>query len=210
MRAVALISGRGSNLGAILEVKPLEIVGVISNVAGVQGLKLAESFGIPTQVIDHRNRTRAVFDEALQNAIDGYAPDLVILAGFMRILTDAFVDHYHGRMVNIHPSLLPAFRGVHTHAAALAAGVKIHGCTVHYVTPELDGGPIIAQAAVPVLATDSEAALAARVLQQEHRIYPKALAWIAQGQVRLDAAGKVNFAHEHLSEQVLVSPQDVA
>lgn len=209
MRAVALISGRGSNLRAILESRPLDVVAVVSNVSDVQGLTIAASFGIATQVVDHRNRTRQDFDAALQQAIDEYAPDLVILAGFMRILTDAFVDHYHGRMVNIHPSLLPAFRGVNTHAAALTAGVKIHGCTVHYVTRELDGGPIIAQAAVPVLRDDSEATLAARVLRQEHRLYPQVLTWIAGGHVWLDQAGKVNFANEAVSDDVLISPKGI-
>jgi len=159
----------------------LPVKAVISNVAGAQGLGFAREQGIATEVVEHRAfPSREAFDAELASAIDRYQPGIVALAGFMRILTDAFVHGYAGRMINIHPSLLPAYPGLHTHRRALEDGVKVHGCTVHLVTPRLDHGPIVAQAAVPVLPGDTEDMLAARVLRQEHRIYPDALRWFAE------------------------------
>ena len=176
-RMVVLISGRGSNMQALVEAG-LPVVAVISNRADAAGLGFAAKRGIATKVVSHRDyATRETFDAALAQVIDEFRPDLIALAGFMRILTEGFVRHYQGRMLNIHPSLLPVFPGLETHARALSAGVKLHGCTVHFVTPELDHGPIVIQAAVPVLAGDDEATLAARVLTQEHRIYPQAARW---------------------------------
>lgn len=186
-RIVILISGRGSNMQAILAARlPVQVAAVIGNRPEAPGLAAARAAGIPTVVVDHRRFAgRAEFDAALAEAIDAYAPDLVVLAGFMRILTDGFVVHYAGRMLNVHPSLLPAFPGLHTHRAALAAGVKVHGATVHFVTPSLDHGPIVVQAAVPVAADDDEATLAARVLREEHRIYPQAIRWFAEGRLHM-------------------------
>ena len=179
-RLVVLISGRGSNMQAMVEAG-LPVVAVISNRADAAGLEYAAGRGIATSVIAHRGyATREAFDAALAQAVDGYRPDLVALAGFMRILTDGFVQRYHGRLLNIHPSLLPAFPGLDTHARALAAGVKLHGCSVHFVTSQLDHGPIVIQAAVPVRPDDDEAGLAARVLAQEHRIYPQAARWFLE------------------------------
>lgn len=187
MRAVILISGRGSNMQALLEASlPVSFAAVISNRADAGGLATAAAHGIATSIVDHKQYVgREAFDTALAEEIDRHAPDLVILAGFMRVLTDVFVRHYQGRMINIHPALLPAFPGLHTHERALQAGVKLHGCTVHFVTPEVDVGPIIAQAAVPVLAEDMPEALAARVLAQEHRLFPAVVRWLAEGRVHL-------------------------
>ncbi|HXH03088.1 MAG TPA: phosphoribosylglycinamide formyltransferase [Candidatus Competibacteraceae bacterium] len=191
-RVVVLISGRGSNLQAIIDgvrdgSLPVELAAVISNRPGAAGLERARAAGIPAFTLDHKNfLDRASFDAALRELIDAQRPDYVLLAGFMRILSDAFVEHYRGRMLNIHPSLLPAYRGVDTHARALAAGERWHGASVHFVTPELDGGPVILQARVPVLPGDDADTLAARVLEQEHRIYPLALRWLARGRVRLE------------------------
>ncbi len=187
-RIVILISGRGSNMQAILDAGlPLHVAAVISNDPAARGLALARSRGIPAQAIDHRAfAAREAFDAALGEAIDRHAPELVALAGFMRVLTTPFVERYRARLLNIHPSLLPAFPGLHTHRRALAAGVRIHGCTVHFVTPSLDQGPIVIQAAVPVLEGDDEDTLAARVLAQEHRIYPQALRWFAEGRLVVD------------------------
>jgi len=171
---VILISGRGSNMEAIVraaqaEKWPVSLAAVISNRPDVAGLAFARQHGIPTAVVANKDyATRELFDAALQTEIDRFAPDLVVLAGFMRILTATFVGHYAGRMLNIHPSLLPAFPGLATHRQALAAGVKLHGASVHFVTPDLDHGPIVAQVAVPVLGDDTEESLAERVLQQEH------------------------------------------
>lgn len=166
---------------------PARIAAVISNRQDAEGLAYATARGIPVMVVESRRfTTRDAFDAALQVAIDGHAPDLVVLAGFMRILTAPFVEHYAGRMINIHPSLLPSFPGLATHRQALAAGVKLHGATVHFVTPDLDHGPIIAQAAVPVLADDTEEILAQRVLEQEHIIFPQAVAWFIDGRLSLD------------------------
>jgi len=186
-RVVILISGRGSNMEALLGAElPGTIAAVISNNPGARGLQLASDKSVPTAVVDHRHyRDRDTFDRALAAAIDPHAPDLIVLAGFMRILTPWFVERYAGRMINIHPSLLPAFTGIHTHRRALADGVKLHGCTAHFVTPALDHGPIIAQAAVPVLADDTEDTLAARVLEQEHRILPQAVRWILEGRLQV-------------------------
>ncbi len=182
---VILISGNGSNMVAIANTAQKEqwheklqarVACVISNKPGAEGLASAARMGIPTQVLDHKQfETRDAFDAALQRAIDSYQPALVVLAGFMRILTPAFVSHYAGRLVNIHPSLLPAFAGLNTHQRAIDAGCKVAGATVHLVTADLDHGPILAQAVVPVLPGDSVAALATRVLSQEHRIYPQAI-----------------------------------
>lgn len=185
MRVAILISGRGSNLRSIAEADlPIEIVIVISNNPAAAGLQYAAKRGIRTLALDHRNYpTRDAFDQQLSAQLDALAPDLIVLAGYMRILSDGFVARYHKRLINIHPSLLPAYPGLDTHRRALAAGVKIHGCTVHFVTPQLDAGPIVVQAAVPVLRDDDEAALAARVLAAEHRIYPAALRWLATGAV---------------------------
>ena len=212
MRVVVLISGRGSNMEALLEARlPVEFACVISNKPDAAGLAIAARHRVPTAVVNHRDHPgRAEFDAALAEEIDRHRPDLVVLAGFMRVLTDAFVRRYENRLINIHPALLPSFPGLDTHARALAAGVKLHGCTVHYVTPEVDSGPIIAQAAVPVLAGDTPATLAARVLRQEHRLYPQVLRWLAEDRVRLRDDGTVavltdNAAAEH---EALVSPSD--
>lgn len=186
---VILISGRGSNMEAIVRASqaerwPVRIAAVISNRADADGLRFAAESGVPTVVVPSRDHaTREAFDRALQQAIDRFAPDLVVLAGFLRILTTPFVQHYAGRMLNIHPSLLPSFPGLATHRQALTAGVKLHGATVHFVTPELDHGPIVAQAAVPVLPGDTEEMLAARVLEQEHIIYPRAVRWFIEGRL---------------------------
>jgi phosphoribosylglycinamide formyltransferase-1 len=206
-RAVVLISGRGSNMEALLRAGlPVEFACVISNKPEAEGLRVAGELGVATAVVDHRAYSdRAGFDAALAEAIDRHAPDLVILAGFMRVLTEGFVRRYQGRMINIHPALLPAFPGLHTHRRALVAGVKLHGCTVHFVTPEVDVGPIVIQAAVPVLDDDDEASLAARVLAQEHRIYPQAVRWFAEGRLRLDA-GRVALAGARAAATALVAP----
>jgi len=207
-KIVILISGRGSNMQAILEARlPLSVAAVISNDATASGLITAQKHGVPTRVVDHRAYTdRAAFDTALAAAIDEYAPDLLVLAGFMRILTAGFVEHYRDRILNIHPSLLPSFTGLHTHRRALEAGVKVHGCSVHFVTPELDHGPIVAQAAVPVLDDDSEDTLAARVLAQEHRLYPQAVAWFCAERLRITENGGVKLAEAGRPTDALVVP----
>ncbi|HEX7052433.1 MAG TPA: phosphoribosylglycinamide formyltransferase [Burkholderiales bacterium] len=187
-----LISGRGSNMRALVEAG-LPVSLVAANRADAAGLEYARSRGIATAVVEHRAyAAREAFEAALAEALDAHAPRLIALAGFMRVLTPGFVRRYAGRMLNIHPSLLPAFPGLDTHARALAAGVKVHGCTVHFVTEALDAGPIVIQAAVPVLPDDDAARLAARVLEQEHRIYPRAVRWfleerlvVADGTVRV-------------------------
>lgn len=181
-----LISGRGSNLRALVEAG-VPVSAVISNRADAAGIEFARAHGIPVAVVAHTAYpTRERFDEALAAEIDRYAPRLVALAGFMRILTPAFTRRYGERLLNIHPSLLPAFPGLHTHARALDAGVRIHGCTVHFVTPELDHGPVVTQAAVPVLPGDDEERLAARVLAQEHHIYPQAVRWFLDGKLAIE------------------------
>lgn len=193
-RCVILISGRGSNLSAILKATqspdyPAVIAGVVANRAEAAGLQLARDAGIPVSVVPNGDYAdRPSYDLALQTAVDAYAPNLVVLAGFMRILTPSFVAHYAGRMMNIHPSLLPAFTGLRTHERALDAGVRLHGCTVHFVTAELDHGPIIAQAAVSVHDGDDVASLAARVLKVEHQLYPMAVRWFAEGRLHIDGA----------------------
>ncbi len=187
-RIVILISGRGSNMRALLEAPlPGQVSAVISNKADAAGLALAAEHGCATHVVDHRAfGDRESFDRALAAEIDAHQADLVVLAGFMRILTAWFVDRYAGRLINVHPSLLPAFTGVNTHRRALEAGVRVHGCTVHFVTAQLDHGPIIVQAAVPVRQSDTEAALAARVLEQEHRILPRAVRWFLEGRLQVE------------------------
>ena len=183
MSVVVLISGRGSNMESILR-SGIPVAAVISNEAGAGGLQIAERCRVPARVVPHRQYpTREAFDAALAAEIDRFAPKLVAMAGFMRIVTPGFVERYSGRLVNIHPSLLPAFPGLSTHARALAAGVKVHGCTVHFVTRELDHGPIIVQAAVPVLAGDTAQVLAARVLREEHQVYPIAIRWFLEGRL---------------------------
>jgi phosphoribosylglycinamide formyltransferase-1 len=191
-RIVILISGRGSNMRSIVEACaaerwPAQVVAVISNRPDAAGLAFAAQHGFATAVVDHTAfQTRDAFDAALTHAIDVHAPDLVVLAGFMRILGTTFVQRYEGRLLNIHPSLLPAFPGLHTHRRAIEAGCKVAGATVHFVTPQLDHGPIVIQAAVPVLPGDDEAALSARVLAQEHVIYPRAVRWFVQGRLAID------------------------
>jgi phosphoribosylglycinamide formyltransferase-1 len=185
---VVLISGRGSNMRALVEAG-LPVAAVISNRADAAGLHYARNRGIATAIVEHAGfATRDEFEAALDREIDRFRPRLVALAGFMRVLTPGFVERYGSRMLNIHPSLLPAFPGLDTHARALAAGVKLHGCTVHFVTADLDGGPIVIQAAVPVHAGDTTEGLAARVLRQEHLIYPRAAHWFLEGRLLSDGA----------------------
>lgn len=191
-RIVILISGRGSNMEAIVqrcreEGWPAEVVAVLANKPGAAGLAYAAANGIATGVVDHKaHATREAFDAALAAAIDAHGPDLVVLAGFMRILGTDFVRRYDGRLLNIHPSLLPAFPGLHTHRRALEAGCKAVGATVHFVTPELDHGPIVMQSVVPVLAGDDEATLSARVLATEHVIYPLSVRWVVEGKLLVE------------------------
>ncbi|GEP00939.1 phosphoribosylglycinamide formyltransferase [Methylobacterium haplocladii] len=209
-RVAILISGRGSNMASVIEAAkapdyPAEIVLVLSNRPDAAGLTRAGEAGIPTQAIDHKAfRDRETFDVALDAALREAGTELVCLAGFMRIFSAGFVEAWAGRMINIHPSLLPLFRGTHTHEQALQAGVRLHGCTVHYVVPELDAGPIIAQAAVPVMAGDDPDSLADRVIAQEHRLYPKALALVASGRAPLEG-GRVAFAAGQGTEGTLHS-----
>jgi phosphoribosylglycinamide formyltransferase 1 len=208
---VILISGRGSNMQAIVAAQlPLRIAAVISNDAAAEGLEFARTQGIATAVVDHRaHATREAFDQALMDCIESYAPDLVVLAGFMRILSSDFVQHYAGRLINIHPSLLPAFPGLGTHRRALEAGVKIHGCTVHFVTPVVDHGPIVAQAAVAVQSDDTAQSLAARVLQQEHLLYPQALRWFAEDRLHLEQ-DKVTIQGTDTPKLALCAPQEIS
>jgi phosphoribosylglycinamide formyltransferase-1 len=187
-----LISGRGSNMEAILRVCaaerwPARVAAVISNRPDAPGLAVAAAHGMPTALVDHKRfGDRAAFDMALADTIDAYEPDLIVLAGFMRVLTPAFVEHYAGRMMNVHPSLLPSFAGLNTHQRALDAGVKVHGATIHFVTADLDHGPIVAQGVVPVMAGDDAAALAARVLKVEHVLYPRAVRWFVEDRLTFD------------------------
>ncbi len=189
---VILISGRGSNMEAIVqrcaaEGWPARVAAVISNRTDAAGLQFAAAHGVATAVVAHRAfASREAFDDALVESIDRFTPDLVVLAGFMRILGVAFVRRYEGRLLNIHPSLLPAFPGLHTHQRAIDAGCKLAGATVHFVTPELDHGPIVLQSVVPLRAKDDADALAARVLVTEHRIYPQAIRWFVEGQLRIE------------------------
>lgn len=211
-RVAALISGRGSNMAALLAAAedpayPAEIALVLSNKADAAGLAHAASRGVPTAVVESRayRGDRAGFETAMEAEFAQHGIELVALAGFMRVLTEAFVTRWEGRLINIHPSLLPCFPGLDTHARALAAGVRLHGCTVHLVTAGVDEGPILAQAAVPVLPEDDEAALAARVLAEEHRLYPAALAWLAAGRVRV-VAGRAMLTDVPAASGSLANP----
>jgi phosphoribosylglycinamide formyltransferase 1 len=211
LRVAVLISGRGSNLQALLDAVatpgyPAEIVLVVSNRPEAAGLDRAAAAGVPTAVVDHRpyKGDRVGFDAALDAKLREARPDLVCLAGFMRVLTPGFVERWRDRLINVHPALLPAFPGLDTHARAIAEGVRLHGCTVHYVRPELDDGPIIAQAAVPVLDDDDPESLAARVLVAEHRLYPLAVRLIAEGRLRVE--GKRVLGAEGLGSGMLIAP----
>jgi phosphoribosylglycinamide formyltransferase-1 len=212
LKTAVLISGRGTNLQALIDACaapdfPAQILLVISNVAGAEGLARAEAAGIPTAAIPHGNyETRDAFDAAINARLREAGAELVCLAGFMRILSDAFVRKWQGRLINIHPSLLPCFKGTHVHEAAIASGVRISGCTVHYVTPELDSGPAIAQAAVAVQPHDTANTLAARVLDAEHKLYPLALRLIAEGRVQLHA-GRVMYSDISAPEGALFNPE---
>ena len=212
-RISVLISGRGSNLGALLEAAAAgtirgAVTQVVSNSADAAGLALARRHGVATSVIDHAaHPTREAFDAALAGTLEAAEPDLVVLAGFMRVLGEGFVQRYEGRMLNIHPSLLPLYPGLHTHRRALADGVKVHGCTVHFVAPAVDVVPIVAQGAVPVHPDDDEARLAARVLAVEHRLLPAAVGWFCRGDIAL-VQGRVRFRRAPLADDaVLLSPR---
>ena len=210
-RAALLISGRGSNMKAILDAAgpdyPAEPVLVLSNRADAAGLGVAKARGVPTAVVESRafKGDRAGFEAAMEAALARHGVEIIALTGFMRVLTADFVRRWEGRLINIHPSLLPAFPGLDTHARALAAGVRLHGCTVHMVTAGVDEGPIIAQAAVPVLPDDTEASLAARVLAEEHRLYPAALSWLAAGQVRVEA-GRAEITGTESAQESFLNP----
>lgn len=202
-RVVVLLSGRGSNFQAIVDAQlPIDIVAVISNRPQAAGLAFARERGLTAVALDHTaHPDRAAFDVLLADEIEHYQPDLVVLAGYMRILSPAFIARFEGRLLNIHPSLLPMFPGLKTHERALEEGVKIHGCTVHFVTAQLDHGPIVIQAAVPVHADDTPATLSARVLAQEHRIYPQAIQWFAEGRL-VNQQGRVNVQDDLTSQAV--------
>jgi phosphoribosylglycinamide formyltransferase-1 len=212
-RTAILISGRGSNLQALIDAAtdpayPAEIALVLSNVADAQGLERAAKAGIPTKTISHRGHaTRESFDSEIDKALKADGIELVCLAGFMRVLSDSFARNWEGRLINIHPSLLPAFKGMHVHKQVLDAGVRISGCTVHFVVPELDSGAIIAQAAVPVFADDDEGKLAARTLEAEHKLYPLALGLLAGGGVRLEN-GRARFTGMPANTGALFNPKD--
>ena len=210
-RIVVIISGRGSNMRALFETNlPAQIVAVISNNAQAEGLAYAQQQTVETGVVNHRDfPDRTAFDQALADRVESFAPDLVVLAGFMRILTETFVSRFAGRVLNIHPSLLPAFTGLDTHQRALDEGVRLHGCSVHFVTNALDHGPIIVQAAVPVLPDDDAARLAARVLEQEHRIYPMAVRWFLEDRITL-ADGRVDIKGNQHFPKPVISPGDGA
>ncbi len=211
MKVAVLISGGGTNLQALIDAcqdsgYPAEIAAVISNKAGVKGLERAEKAGIPTTVISHKDYDgREAFDTALDAAIKDSGAELVCLAGFLRILTDGFVNSWAGKMINIHPSLLPSFKGLDVQQAAIDAGVKFSGCTVHYVVPEMDAGPIIAQAVVPISPDDDASTLAARILVQEHKIYPLALKLIAEGRVSIDG-NHVVIENFEAADGALINP----
>ena len=211
-RVVVLISGRGSNMRALIEAAaspnyPAEIVGVISNRPNAAGLAYAENAGIPTKVIAKTDYPDPALQEAaLERALKAFNADLICLAGYMRLLTEHFVARWSGRMINIHPSLLPLFKGLRPHQQALASGVRLHGCTVHFVTFEMDSGPIIAQASVPVLSGDDEKALSTRVLAAEHRLYPIALRLLAEGKVRMDGSRTTFRVEETNDTKTLLSP----
>lgn len=203
-RVVVLLSGRGSNFRAIAEAGlPIEIVAVLSNRPQAAGIAYARERGIPAIALDHTEHAdRAAYDALLADEIERHRPDLVVLAGYMRILSAAFITRFEGRLLNIHPSLLPMFPGLKTHERALEEGVKVHGCTVHFVTAKLDHGPIVIQAAVPVRADDTVDTLAARVLLQEHRVYPLAVRWFAEGRLSI-VDGRVNLKDDPASQSVL-------
>jgi phosphoribosylglycinamide formyltransferase-1 len=206
-RIVILISGRGSNMQAVLEAKlGATIAAVISNNPSAKGLQIAHDAGVETKVVNHRDYPdRTSFDRALADTIAAYRPDLIVLAGFMRILTEEFIEQFSGRLMNIHPSLLPAFPGLDTHRRAIDEGVKLHGCTVHFVTPALDHGPIVIQAAVPVLPDDDEERLAARVLEQEHAVYPQAIRWFLDDQLAIEG-NHVKLAANCRHAGAMISP----
>jgi len=211
-RAAILISGRGSNMAALIAAAraadyPAEIALVVANRPQAAGLAAARAAGIPTAVVDHAafGQDREAFERALQGELDARGIDILCLAGFMRLLTTWFVTHWEGRMINIHPALLPAFKGLDTHARALAAGVKIHGATVHFVVPEMDSGPIILQAAIPVHEDDTAEALAARVLAVEHTIYPAALRLVAEGRARI-VDGRCRIDGARADDHILLGP----
>jgi phosphoribosylglycinamide formyltransferase-1 len=210
-RTAILISGRGSNMQSLVNAAraadyPAEIVLVASNRPDAPGLAWAEANGVPTLAIDHTSHaTREAFEDSLQEALDAVGAELVALAGFMRLMTPAFVERWRDRMINIHPSLLPSFKGLHTHEQALAAGVKITGCTVHLVRAEMDTGPIIAQAAVPVLSGDTPDTLSGRVLEAEHKLYPSALKLVASGRARCDGE-KITISQDVMALSPLYAP----
>jgi phosphoribosylglycinamide formyltransferase-1 len=207
---VILISGRGSNMRAIVEAGTnLDVRAVISSRPEAAGLEWARAQGIATRVVDPKEyAAREESDRALAAVIDEHAPDVILLAGYMRILTGGFIDRYPRRIVNIHPSLLPAFPGLHTHRRALEAGVKVHGATVHVVTPALDSGPVIIQGVVPVMAGDTEEALAARVLEIEHRIYPQAVRWLVEGRIEFAGGNVVHVRDTDVPADTMVSPRN--
>ena len=212
-RVAALISGRGANMAALIEAArnpdyPAEITLVLSNRAGAGGLRRASAEGIATAVVDHRDfsKDREAFGRAVQALLETHRIDIVCLAGFMRLLASSFVSRWSGRMINIHPALLPSFKGLHTHERALEAGAKIHGATVHFVVPEVDSGPIIAQAAVPVLDDDTPDTLAARVLAAERRLYPLALGLVAGGKSIFSSQGTVRNAATVVPTAQLIVP----
>ncbi|MGZ8256665.1 MAG: phosphoribosylglycinamide formyltransferase [Gallionella sp.] len=207
-KIVILISGRGSNMQALLNANlPCTIAAVISNRADAAGLQIAQAHGIATAVIEHRDfASRELFDAALAQSIDGYQPDFIILAGFMRILSAGFVQRFYGKLINIHPSLLPSYAGMNTHQRALDDGVKIHGCTVHFVSADLDHGPIIIQAAIAVLQDDTASTLSHRLLDEEHRVYVQAVRWLCLEQVTLNTQHKVDFGFTKQIGHALFSP----
>jgi len=210
-RITVLVSGRGSNLAALADASRRPgfagaLTHVVCNRPGAGALAVAREHGVAATIVDHtRFGSREEFDAELARVVDSGEPDLVVLAGFMRVLTDAFVAHFEGRLLNVHPSLLPAYPGLHTHRRALADGVKVHGCTVHFVTPAVDVGPIVAQAAVPVLQDDDEASLSARVLAQEHRVLPAAVHWFCAGRLVLHA-GRVRVQDAVSAQGALLCP----
>ena len=214
LKVAVLISGRGSNLQALIDAfaspeSPVKIVLVLSNRPDALGLERAAKAGLKTEIIDHKaHASREAFDERLAAEIDRLGPDMVLLAGFMRILTPAFIERFPRRILNIHPSLLPSFPGLHTHRRALEAGVKLHGCTVHVVTPELDNGPIVAQAAVPVMGDDTEQSLAERVLAAEHRVYPQVVRWFLEDRIEFAPGDVVRVRGSGAPTDCVAAPRD--
>ncbi len=213
LKLAVLVSGGGSNLQAIIDAcktpdYPAEIVLVFSNQLDAGGLERARRAGIRAEAISHKGFEggREAYDSTVSNLIEESGADLVVLAGYLRLVSESFVTRWEGRLINIHPSLLPSFKGLHVHQAALDAGVKYSGCTVHYVVPEVDSGPIIAQAAVPVLPGDDAGTLAQRILKQEHRIYPQVIRWIAEGRVSVDEAGIVTVADANAPDFAQINP----